>query len=134
MKNYIGLVSKENENYGIIFPDFLGCISVGNTIEEVYKNGIEALSLHINGIKEDKKEIPEPRTLEEIKQSNEDWYDFKNSIIMFIPYIPEQDKYVRINITINQTLLNKIDSISKNRSAFISQMAEKYFGYGYVGV
>ena len=129
MKNYIGIIQKENKNYGIIFPDFKGCISVGDTVEDVYKNGIEALSLHINGLKEDNENIPEPSTLEEIKKNQGDWYNLDNSIIMFIPYIEEQAKTVRINITIEQTLLNKIDSVAKNRSAFLSQAAERYFKY-----
>ena len=68
MKNYIGIIQEENKQFGIIFPDFPGCVSVGDTIEEVYKNGIEALSLHINGMKEDSKDnIPEPSNLKTIK-------------------------------------------------------------------
>jgi metal-responsive CopG/Arc/MetJ family transcriptional regulator len=45
-----------------------------------------------------------------------------------MPYIQEQNKVVRINISINQRLLNKIDTITKNRSAFLSEIAEKYIG------
>ena len=128
MKNYIGIIQEENKQFGIIFPDFPGCVSVGDTVEEAYKNGIEALSLHINGMKEDSEDnIPEPSNLETIKQNQGDWYNLDNAVVMFIPYIEEQNKTVRINITMEQTLLNKIDSITKNRSAFLSQAAERYF-------
>ena len=129
MKNYIGIIQKEGKQFGIIFPDFTGCASVGNTIEETYKNGIEALSLHINGMKEDKENVPEPSSIESIKQKKSDWYDLDNSTFMCIPYIEEQNKIVRVNITIEQTLLNKIDSITNNRSAFLSQVVEKYLKY-----
>ena len=121
MKNYIGIIQEENKQFGIIFPDFPGCVSVGDTVEEAYKNGIEALSLHINGMKEDGEDIPEPSNLETIKQNQGDWYNLDNAVVMFIPYIEEQNKTVRINI--------KIDSITKNRSAFLSQAAERYFKY-----
>lgn len=127
MLNYIALVQKENNQYGIIFPDFPGCVSVGKTIDEAYKNGIEALALHIEGLKEDKEKIPQPRTVEEIKTSKEDWYDINNSLIMYIPYISNNtNKYKRINITLNQSILDRIDRITNNRSAFLSKAAENY--------
>ena len=80
-------------------------------------------------MKEDSEDIPEPSNLETIKQKQGDWYNLDNAVVMFIPYIEEQNKTVRINITMEQTLLNKIDSITKNRSAFLSQAAERYFKY-----
>ena len=127
MLNYIALIQKENKEYGVIFPDFPGCVSVGKTVDEAYKNSIEALALHIDGIKEDKEQIPEPRTFDEIQKSKEDWYTVDNSLIMYIPYISNNsNKYVRINITLNQTILDKIDRITNNRSAFLSKAAESY--------
>lgn len=127
MLNYVALIQKENKEYGVIFPDFPGCVSVGKTVDEAYKNSIEALALHIDGIKEDKEQIPEPRTFDEIQKSKEDWYTVDNSLIMYIPYISNNsNKYVRINITLNQTILDKIDRITNNRSAFLSKAAESY--------
>ncbi|MDR0675636.1 MAG: type II toxin-antitoxin system HicB family antitoxin, partial [Elusimicrobiota bacterium] len=70
--------------------------------------------------------IPKPRTLEQIKISNDGWYDFENAIITTIPYITHTDKLARINITISQNLLNKIDVITKNRSAFLASLASQY--------
>ena len=127
MLNYVALIQKENKGYGVIFPDFPGCVSVGKTVDEAYKNSIEALALHIDGIKEDKEQIPEPRTFDEIQKSKEDWYTIDNSLIVYIPYISNNsNKYVRINITLNQTILDKIDRITNNRSAFLSKAAESY--------
>ncbi|GMO57107.1 MAG: type II toxin-antitoxin system HicB family antitoxin [Rickettsiales bacterium] len=126
MVNYLGIVQKENENYGIVFPDFAGCVSVGKNFDEVYKNGIEALSLHIGEMEKDGDKIPTPRDIDEIKNAKEDWYDFENAVVMLVPYITNQNKYVRINITMEQNLLNRIDTITKNRSAFLSNMAKEY--------
>jgi predicted RNase H-like HicB family nuclease len=126
MLYYAGIVQKDGKTYGIVFPDFPGCVSVGDTPEDAYKNGVEALSLHINGMKEDGDSVPRPRLLEEIKSSGEDWYDFDGAIIMYIPYISSTGRSVRINISVNQGLLDIVDSVTKNRSAFLSDMSEKY--------
>jgi len=64
MKHYIAIVRKEGGSaYGVEFPDFPGCISSGDTIEEALKSAEGALSLHIRGMKEDCEEIPESMIL-----------------------------------------------------------------------
>ena len=38
IRNYIGVVHKEpKSDYGISFPDFLGCVSAGKTLDELHK-------------------------------------------------------------------------------------------------
>lgn len=62
LKQYIGIIQKneDSSDYGIMFPDFLGCVSAGSTIEELKRMAKEALELHIEGMIEDGEEIPEP--------------------------------------------------------------------------
>ena len=37
IKKYIAVINKENaKQFGVIFPDFLGCVSVGKNLEEAY--------------------------------------------------------------------------------------------------
>lgn len=61
LKQYIGIIDKdENSDYGVMFPDFLGCVSAGKTIEELKIMAKEALEFHIEGMIEDGEEIPEP--------------------------------------------------------------------------
>jgi predicted RNase H-like HicB family nuclease len=127
MTSYIGLAEKgDGGEYWIVFPDFPGCVSAGKDYDELYKNSVEALSLHIDGMKGDNEIIPKPRTLEEIRELKYDWCDIDGAIIMNVPYLSNQDKYVRINITINQRLLNKIDILTKNRSALLAKAVETY--------
>ncbi|MES2678189.1 MAG: type II toxin-antitoxin system HicB family antitoxin [Pseudomonadota bacterium] len=48
-KKYTAIIKKEkNSDYGIIFPDFLGCVSVGKTLEEAKNMAEEALQFHID--------------------------------------------------------------------------------------
>jgi predicted RNase H-like HicB family nuclease len=125
MRSYLGIIQREKK-YVIVFPDFPGCTGIGNTIDEVYKNGIDVLYSHINEMKRDQEKIPSPRTLEEIKMSKENWYNFEDAIIMVVPYIKRQEKNIRINISISEKLINKIDSLAKNRSLFIASAIEFY--------
>ena len=57
--NYIALIRKDPDScYGVDFPDFLGCISAGDTLQEALINAAEALSFHIEGMEEDGLAIP----------------------------------------------------------------------------
>jgi predicted RNase H-like HicB family nuclease len=51
-------------NYSAYVPDLPGCVTTGNTIEEVRSNIQEAISLHLDGMREDGEPIPEPSIVE----------------------------------------------------------------------
>jgi predicted RNase H-like HicB family nuclease len=127
MKRYIALFeSNRKGGYGVVFPDFPGCISAGNDYDDALRMAHEALGLHIDGMREDGDTIPEPRTLEQIKTEWEDWaewekeYDF---VPAFVSYIPERSTQRRINVVLPSSLINEIDAVSRNRSAFLEDAA-----------
>jgi len=43
-------------------PDLPGCVATGATRAEVEKNMREAISFHLDGLREDGEPVPEPRT------------------------------------------------------------------------
>lgn len=57
---YIAAICGEAGRYGVVFPDFMGCVSAGATIEEVKAMAEEALQLHIEGMIEEGETLPEP--------------------------------------------------------------------------
>ena len=59
---YAIVIEKAKGNYSAYVPDLPGCITTGQTIEEVEKNMVEAISLHLEGLKEEGLPIPEPIT------------------------------------------------------------------------
>jgi len=128
MKNYIALFEENGKGgYGVVFPDFPGCISAGNTFEEAVRMAHEALSLHT----EEEKKLPKPRTLEQIKKTWEDWKEWEkdgNFIVVNISLLPFTMKNKRVNIVLNEGLLTRIDSVAKNRSEFITKAVEKALG------
>ncbi|MDE0032002.1 MAG: type II toxin-antitoxin system HicB family antitoxin [Deltaproteobacteria bacterium] len=71
--------------FGISFPDFPGCISEGDTIDETIQRGATALALHIEGMLQDGENIPAPRSLQEIEKdpSMAEWRT--GAAICFVP-------------------------------------------------
>lgn len=57
---YLIVIEKSDTGYSAYSPDLLGCVSSGATREEAESNMREAISFHIDGMREDGLEIPEP--------------------------------------------------------------------------
>ncbi len=59
---YLAIIEKTDTGYSAYVPDLPGCITVGDTKEEIEKNIQEAIQFHLEGMREDGLEIPEPST------------------------------------------------------------------------
>jgi predicted RNase H-like HicB family nuclease len=57
---YAIVIEKGESNYGAYVPDLLGCVAVGDTIEETRREIAEAIAFHIEGMRADGLSIPEP--------------------------------------------------------------------------
>jgi predicted RNase H-like HicB family nuclease len=62
MKKYLIIIEQTNTGYSAYSPDLEGCVSTGNTREEVEGNMREAIEFHLDGLKLEGYEIPEPRS------------------------------------------------------------------------
>lgn len=63
MMQYAVVIEHEKgSNYSAYVPDLPGCVSIGDTIEEVQRNIHDAIAFHLRGIREDGDPIPEPST------------------------------------------------------------------------
>jgi predicted RNase H-like HicB family nuclease len=122
MTSYIGLIRKDaDSDFGVDFPDFPGCISAGATLDEARHMAQEALELHLAGMIEDGEALPVPSSLEAIMADPEN-----ADAVAFLVTVPEAvDRTVRVNITLPERLLRRIDERAKNRSAFLARAAEK---------
>lgn len=129
MKRYVALIHKEKKtSYGIMFPDFPGCVSFGDTMEEAIDNGREALAFYVEGMRRDHERVPAPRTVEQIRKAKMDWVDFLDSVIVLVPLLPPKGDPVRVNINIDSNLLAAADQAAsrahQSRSAFIARALE----------
>ena len=89
MTAFIALMRKEpSSDYGVDFPDFPGCVTAGQTLEEARKFAYEALGLHIEGMLEDGDSIPKPSLLDSIMQDpgNQEAVAF----LVDIPYLSSE--------------------------------------------
>jgi predicted RNase H-like HicB family nuclease len=62
MKKYLIVIEKTGTGYSAFSPDVPGCASTGATKEEVERNIQEAIEFHIEGLREEGYDIPEPST------------------------------------------------------------------------
>jgi predicted RNase H-like HicB family nuclease len=62
MKRYLIVVEETQTGYSAYSPDLPGCVSTGRTREDVEKNMQEAISLHLDGMREDGQSLPEPHS------------------------------------------------------------------------
>ncbi len=60
MKKYLIIVEKTETGYSAFSPDVPGCGSIGKTTEEVEHNIQEAIEFHLEGLREEGYEVPEP--------------------------------------------------------------------------
>jgi len=123
-KNYIAVIHKDkNSDYGVIFPDFPTCITAGETLDEAQNMAQEALQFHIDGMIEDKEEIPSPSGLKKVKMK------YKNPEAFLVIPVRIPSKFTRINITVDEKFLRKLDKYLENheesRSAFFVSAAKR---------
>lgn len=62
MSEYLVVVEKAEENYAAYSPDLPGCAVTADTKEDALKLILEAIDLHIRGLREDGLPIPESST------------------------------------------------------------------------
>lgn len=60
MRKYTVIYEKGETNWGAIVPELPGCVSIGDTLEEVQENVKEAISLYLEVLAERGEELPEP--------------------------------------------------------------------------
>jgi predicted RNase H-like HicB family nuclease len=60
MKRYAIVVENAGPNWAAYVPDLPGCVATGDTAEEVGRLIREAVTIHLEGLAEDRLPIPEP--------------------------------------------------------------------------
>ena len=61
MKEYSVIYEHGETNWGAIVPDLPGCVSIGDSLEDVETNVKEAIALYIEVLQERGEPVPEPR-------------------------------------------------------------------------
>jgi len=62
MRKYLIVVEETATGYSAFSPDVPGCVSTGASRDEVEHNMAQAIRLHLDGLREEATEVPEPRS------------------------------------------------------------------------
>ena len=135
MKQYIALIRKEKgSRYGVDFPDFPGCITAADTLEEAQAMAVEALAFHTEDMAEEGLPFPEPRSMDVILKDPQN----KESLVvaLLVPVEEKKSRKVRVDFTISEGLKNQVDLYVKKtdgvtRSSFFASAANERPDTGY---
>ena len=119
MTAYVALLRKQpDSDFGVDFPDFPGCVSAGETLEDARRMAGEALQFHIGGMIEDGEAIPAPSPLDAIMASA----DHRDGVAVLID-VAIRRPAIRVNVSLPPDLLEAIDRATDNRSRFLAEAA-----------
>ena len=80
-KRYLVVYAKcKGSNFSGHAPDVPGCVSAGDTLEEMEAMMREALEFHLSGMLEDGEMIPEPTTTD-VELKDEDFEDVEYFVV-----------------------------------------------------
>jgi predicted RNase H-like HicB family nuclease len=120
------ILHEENGVFGVSFPDFPGCVTGGLTEEEAVRKADQVLTFHVAGMLEDGEAIPATRPLRELWK-DADFVDSMKTGILFLARYDLPKKSVRINVSMDEVLVEAIDRAAEltnqSRSAFLSDAA-----------
>ena len=123
------VIHKDPESsYGVTVPDLPGCFSAGDSMEEAVKNAVEAIECHVEGILMDNEDLPIAKGME--KYVSQPSYQGGTWALVEVDLSKLGGKIQRVNITMPERILGKIDSFANNshqtRSKLLTNAALEY--------
>ncbi len=126
VKSYPAILEPTKEGYSVYFPDLPGAVSAGDNYEDAIENAEECLSLHLYGIITDGDKLPKPSHMSKVLKSlNQGEYATLIHPDIFGVKARQEDKAVRINISLPKSLLEAIDSRARQLGIDRSKLIQK---------
>ncbi|MCR5563153.1 MAG: type II toxin-antitoxin system HicB family antitoxin [Desulfovibrio sp.] len=123
---YIAILHKnEGTAYGVTLPDFPGCFSAADTLDEVQANAQEAVELYAEG---EAFTPPVPMTFEKVAALDE----ARDGVLMLVEIRFDflDERVVPVNISMPAYMRDRIGKAAKaagmTRSAYLVQAARAY--------
>lgn len=123
-RRYPALISKDEESdWNVEFPDFPGCVTAGETLEEATAFAREALALHVHGMRADGETVPDPSDAALLMSGRR----AAGCALVLVELTPLKGTARRVNISIDEYLLAEIDTAAAaagtDRSNFLAAAA-----------
>ena len=120
--------------WGAVVLDLPGCTSGGDSLEEARSNVREAIAIYIADAQEETGTAPSPLGLENILKIAETDADMRErlegAIVLESDAGELKSRSVRVQITMNEGLLARVDQIAEsvgmNRSAWLAEAARRF--------
>lgn len=134
---YYAIFIPVDNMYAVIFPDFLGCNTQGESIEHAFAMAHEALEGHMEAMADDSEEIPTPSTKEEAIEKIENYYEtlgigeIPKEAVFFPVKAPVLDMRTKqIAVSFSKYKLDMIDrkaqALGMTRSGFLANAASSF--------
>ena len=107
--------------FSVFFPDLPGLASAGDTVQEAALQAEQALRGHVELLAEEGYDIPAARPLDAIERDPEVREVARILVGVDVP----SSRALRINVTLPEDLLRRIDAAAENRSRFLAEAAAK---------
>lgn len=127
---YPVVIHKDTDSdYGVTVPDLPGCFSAGSSVEEAIECVTEAIECHVEGLLIDEEDIPLSLPVETHRE-NPDMADAFAWMFVDVDISKLSGKRKRINLTIPERILSRIDSYAEShnesRSGLMANAALAY--------
>lgn len=126
MAQVYALIHEAEGYFGISFPDFPGCVAGGATADEALARGRDALTFHVAGMITDGEPLPRLRGLDELRRDPQFETDAEGAVVALVA-LDLPGRSVRVNVSLDETLLDQIDRAAKargeTRSGFLASAA-----------
>jgi predicted RNase H-like HicB family nuclease len=122
---YPAIIERGPEGFGVFFPDLPGCVSAGATMQEAALGAEEALSGHLAVSMEHGDVVPQPSALDAL----EDSYAVDEAARILVRG-ERPGRAVRVQVSIDEGLLARIDRVASNRSRFLADAARAALAAG----
>lgn len=89
MTQYVAIIEDADpDTVSLWFPDLPGCISGGDDVDEALENAPEVLALYAQELTAGGRQLPPPRTLDELKADPDFADDLGNHTAVLIEWPP----------------------------------------------
>lgn len=115
---YPAIIERAGSGYSVFFPDLPGCTSAGDTLQEAALAAEEALSGHLAVSAEHGDDVPSPSDLDAVERDPD-----VEEVARILVRGERPGRAVRVQISMDEGLLARIDRVAKNRSGFLAEAA-----------
>ncbi len=135
VNSFPAILEPTEDGYSVFFPDLPGAISAGEDYEDAVKNAEECLSLHLYGMITDGERLPKPSHMSKIlNELSEGELATLIHPDVFGVQAKQEDKAVRVNISLPKALLEAIDfranQLGIDRSKLLQKAAREVISTG----